>query len=151
PLYAVVAVAAVALAWELYGEEPRSRELGPLAWPVAAFVAWEGLSLAWSKDVREGAIELLFFVLPFGLLAVALARLAWSRAWVTFLYAQLTAMALVFAVIGIVQYESRQIFWNPKVAVDNAYAPSSWFYRVNSVFYDPSIYGRFLAIAILVG
>jgi hypothetical protein len=151
PLYGVVAVAALALAWELYGEEPRARELGPLAWPLAAFIGWEGLSLAWSKDVREGAIELLFFVLPFGLLAVVLARLRWSRAWTTFLYVQLAGMALVFAVIGIVQYETRQIFWNPKVAVDNAYAPSGWFYRVNSVFYDPSIYGRFLVIAILVG
>src|SRR3954462_1508881 len=58
-------------------------------------------------------------------------------------------MALVFAVIGILQYESRDIFWNPKVRVDNAYAPSGWFYRVNSVFYDPSIYGRFLVVAIL--
>ena len=44
---------------------------------------------------------------------------------------------------------TRNIFWNPKVIVDNAYAPSSWFYRVNSVFYDPSIYGRFLVVAIL--
>ncbi len=60
------------------------------------------------------------------------------------LYVQLAVMALVFAVIGIVQYETRNIFWNPKVRVDNAYAPSGWFYRVNSVFYDPSIYGRFL-------
>jgi hypothetical protein len=55
----------------------------------------------------------------------------------------------VFAVIGIVQYETRNIFWNPKVRVDNAYAPSGWFYRVNSVFYDPSIYGRFLVVGIL--
>ncbi|HUZ81899.1 MAG TPA: O-antigen ligase family protein, partial [Gaiellaceae bacterium] len=150
PLYAVVAVAALALAWELYGDESnRSRELGPLAWPVAAFVTWDGLSLLWSKDPRQGAIELLFFVLPFGLLAVVLARLAWSRAWLLALYVQLAVMALVFAVIGIVQYETRNIFWNPKVRVDNAYAPSGWFYRVNSVFYDPSIYGRFLVIAIL--
>jgi hypothetical protein len=52
-------------------------------------------------------------------------------------------------VIGIVQYETRNIFWNPKVRVDNAYAPSGWFYRVNSVFFDPSIYGRFLVVAIL--
>jgi O-antigen ligase len=35
------------------------------------------------------------------------------------------------------------------VIVDNAYATSSWFYRVNSVFYDPSIYGRFHVVAIL--
>jgi putative inorganic carbon (hco3(-)) transporter len=150
PLYAVVAVAALALAWELYGQEgERSRELGPLAWPVAAFIAWEGLSLLWTNDVRQGSIELLFFVLPFGLLAVALARLQWSRAWVLTLYVQLALMALVFSVIGIVQYETRNIFWNPKVRVDNAYAPSGWFYRVNSIFYDPSIYGRFLVIAIL--
>jgi hypothetical protein len=65
------------------------------------------------------------------------------------LYVQFALMALVFAVIGIVQYETRNIFWNPKVKVDNAYAPSGWFYRVNSVFYDPSIYGRFLVIGIL--
>ena len=149
PLYGVVAVAAVALAWELYDESPRERELGPLASPLALFVAWESVSLLWSKDVRQGAIELLFFVLPFGLLTVALARLVWSRAWVTTLYVQLAAMALVFAVIGIVQYETRNIFWNPKVRVDNAYAPTGWFYRVNSVFYDPSIYGRFLVVAIL--
>jgi putative inorganic carbon (hco3(-)) transporter len=32
------------------------------------------------------------------------------------------------------------------VLVGNAYAP---FYRVNSVFWDPSIYGRFLVVAIL--
>src|SRR5205085_3848290 len=88
-------------------------------------------------------------VLPFGLLAVALSRLAWSHGWTLALYVQLAVMGLVFAVIGIVQYETRNIFWNPKVRVDNAYAPSGWFYRVNSVFYDPSIYGRFLVIAIV--
>jgi len=149
PLYAVVAVAALALAWELYGDESRSRELGPLSWPLALFVGWEGITFLWTNDVRQGAIELLFFVLPFGLLAVVLGRLRWSRAWVLTLYVQLAAMALVFAVIGIVQYETRNIFWNPKIRVDNAYAPKGWFYRVNSVFYDPSIYGRFLVLAIL--
>jgi len=149
PLYGVVAVAAIALAWELFGEDRRVRELGPLAGPLGLFVGWEGISILWTKDVRQGAIELLFFVLPFGLLTVALARLVWSRVWVLTLYVQLALMGLVFAVIGIVQYQTRDIFWNPKVRVDNAYAPSGWFYRVNSVFYDPSIYGRFLVVAIL--
>jgi O-Antigen ligase len=149
PLYGVVAVAAIALAWELYGDDVRSRELGPLAWPLALLIGWTGVSFLWTEDVRQGAIELLFFILPFGLLAVSLARLIWSRGWVLTIYLQLAVMGLVIAVIGIVQYETRNIFWNPKVRVDNAYAPSGWFYRVNSVFYDPSIYGRFLVIAIL--
>ncbi len=50
-------------------------------------------------------------------------------------------MAVAFARIGIYQYATSDVFWNPKVIVGNAYAP---FYRVNSVFYDPSVYGRFL-------
>jgi O-antigen ligase len=55
-------------------------------------------------------------------------------------------MAVIFAAVGVYQYETRDIFWNPKVRIGNAYAP---FYRVNSVFWDPSIYGRFLVVAIL--
>jgi O-antigen ligase len=149
PLYLVVAAAALALAWRLYWHEKPVRELGPLAWPLALLVGWMGLAFVWSVDRRQGAIFLLFFVLPFGLLAVSLARLPWRIGWVALLYVQLALMALVFAVLGIWQYATRNIYWNPKVKVDNAYAPSSWFYRVNSAFYDPSIYGRFLVVGIL--
>ena len=100
--------------------------------------------------MRQGAIELLFFVLPFGLLAVSLARLAWSRGWALTLYVQLAVMALdVRGDRDRAVRDAQHLLWNPKVRVDNAYAPSGWFFRVNSVFYDPSIYGRFLVIAIL--
>ncbi len=117
--------------------------------PLALFIGWTGLAFLWSEDRRQGAIYLLFYVLPFGLLAVSLARLPWRAGWVTALYVQLAAMAVSFALIGVWQYSTRNIFYNPKLIVDNAYATSSWFYRVNSVFYDPSIYGRFLVVAIL--
>jgi O-antigen ligase len=146
PLYAVVVGAALLLGFELVSGDTRRRELGPLTWPAAALIAWSGLTLAWTNDLHEGAVALLFFWLPFGLIAVSLARLSWSRRWLTFLYAQLVLMAVAFAVIGIYQYATRDVFWNPKVIVGNAYAP---FYRVNSVFYDPSVYGRFLVVAIL--
>jgi O-antigen ligase len=146
PMYGIVAAAALLLAWELIQGDTRARELGSVAWPVAAFVGWTGLSMLWTGDVRQGAIELLFFFLPFGLLAVALARLQWSRLIALGLLVELTAMAVAFALIGIYQYETRDVFWNPKLLVSNTYAP---FYRVNSVFWDPSIYGRFLVVAIL--
>jgi O-antigen ligase len=146
PMYGVVAAAALAFAWQLLRRDERARELGPLALPLAAFVLWSGLSLAWSNDLRQGAIELLAFYLPFGLLAVTLARLPWQREWLGATWVLLAGMAVVFALIGIYQYETRDVFWNPKVLVGNAYAP---FYRVNSVFWDPSIYGRFLVVAIL--
>ena len=146
PLYGVVVAAALALAWELLKGDDRSKELGPVALPLAAFVGWSGLSLAWGTDVRQGAIELLFFYLPFGLIAVSLSRLDWKRNWARVLYGELIVMALVFALVGIEQWINRDIFWNPKLLVGNTYAP---FFRVNSVFWDPSIYGRFLVVAIL--
>jgi O-antigen ligase len=146
PLYAVIAAAGAALAWSLYRGEGGTRELGPVTWPLAAFVALAGLSLVWSDDPRQGGITLLFFVLPFGVLAVCLARLPWRRAPVGYLVGLLAAMAVAFSAIGVFQWLTRDVFWNPKVIVGNAYAP---FYRVNSVFWDPSIYGRFLVIAIL--
>ena len=145
PLYGVIAAAAVALAWSIW-REPRGRELGFLTWPLAALVFWFGLSALWTSDVRNGAIFLFFFLLPFGLLTVALGRLQWSAREAQRLYALLVAMAVIFAAIGIWQWVVRDVFWNSNLVVSNAYAP---FYRVNSVFWDPSIYGRYLVIAIL--
>ncbi len=72
PLYLVVSSLAVAIGWELVvRRDNRGRELGPVALPLAAFVAWTGLTLLWSVDLREGAIFVGAFVLPFGLLASA--------------------------------------------------------------------------------
>ncbi len=146
PLYLVIGSLVVALGWSLLRGDARSRELGPVAWPLAAFVAWTGLALLWSDDLREGSIFLVAFMLPFGLLAIGFARLPWSRRSLLALYGMLVATALAYAGVGLYQWATREVFWNPKLKVDNAYAP---FFRVNSVFWDPSIYGRYLVVAIL--
>lgn len=147
PLYVVVAAAGALLAWELIRDgDERSRELGPVAVPLALFVAWTGLSLSWTIDLKQGAVQLLFFYLPFGLLAISLARLPWRPRLAPVLYLELAAMAVLFAAVGLYQRAAHHVFWNPKVIVGNAYQS---FFRVNSLFWDPSIYGRFLVIAIL--
>src|SRR5205085_9494552 len=104
---------------ELLRGDARVRELGPLAWPLAAFVALTGLSLLWSGDEHQGAIAVLFFYLPFGLLAVVVARLPWDARWLGGLCVQLVAMAVVFAAVGVYQWATRDVFWNPKVIVGN--------------------------------
>jgi len=147
PLYVVVGSLAVALGWQLVvRRDSRDRELGPVAIPLAAFVAWTGLTLVWSVDLREGAIFVGAFVLPFGLLALGFARLPWRGRFITWLWVALVGTALTYASIGVYQWATRDVFWNPKVIVGNAYAP---FFRVNSIFWDPSIYGRYLTIGIL--
>jgi O-antigen ligase len=55
-------------------------------------------------------------------------------------------MALVFAFVGLYEWETRHIFQNAKLSVGNSYES---LFRVNSVFYDPSVYGRFLVVAIV--
>jgi O-antigen ligase len=146
PLYLVIAGAAVLLAWDLLAGDDRARELGRLAWPLALLVAWTGVSITWTHDVHAGAIELLAFYIPFTILAIAIARLPWQEAGLRALYALLSVMGVAFAVVGFYQYETRDIFQNPKLITANSYAP---FFRVNSVFWDPSIYGRFLVLAML--
>jgi O-antigen ligase len=146
PLYIVIAAAVVLLIWDLLAGDDRARELGAIAWPLGLYVAWTGVSLLWSKDVGEGAVELLAFYVPFTLLAVCIARLPWQELGLRALYALVTAMGIAFAILGFYQYETRDIFQNPKLINANSYAP---FFRVNSVFWDPSVYGRFLVIAML--
>jgi hypothetical protein len=146
PLYAVIGGLALSLGWALLEGDDRTRELGPVAWPVAAFVGWAGLSMLWAVDVHRGAILLGAFLLPFGLLAVGFARLPWRGRWLTWLWGGLVGTALAYAAVGGYQWLTRDVFWNPSVKVFNAYAP---FFRVNSVFWDPSVYGRYLTVAIL--
>jgi len=146
PLYVVIAGGLVLLVWDLLAGDERARELAGIARPLALLVAWTGVSLLWSRDVHEGAVELLAFYVPFTLLAVCIARLPWDELGLRGLYALLSVMGIGFAIVGVYQYETRDIFQNPKLINANSYAP---FFRVNSVFWDPSVYGRFLVIAML--
>jgi O-antigen ligase len=147
PLYLLIGGATLLFAWTLLRGGTAPRELGALSWPIALFIGWTGLSAAWARDMHEAAVELFFFILPFPLLALALARLPWSEVALAWLARLLVAMAVLFAAVGIWQWVTRDVFWNPKVISGNAYAP---FFRVNSVFWDPSMYGRFLVITILL-
>jgi len=146
PLYVVIGAGALALARALATEKTAGAELGLLRWPLALTVAWLGISASWADDHREASIDVLFFIAPFALLALLVARLPWRRAPLQWLFAQLLAMALLFAGVGIYQWIAKDVFWNPKVEIGNVFQS---FFRGNSLFWDPSIYGRFLVVAIL--
>jgi O-antigen ligase len=146
PLYAVALGAAGLLLWQLVDGDDRKRELGIVAWPLALYLVWIGVSVGWSVSVHAAAIDLLAFYVPFTILAVSIARLPWQQSRVRILYGELVAMALVFAAVGFYQYETRTIFQNTKLNQSNIYEA---LFRVNSVFFDPSIYGRFLVVALI--
>ena len=146
PLYAIALGAAGLLLWQLVEGDERTRELGIVSWPLALYLLWIGLSVEWTVDVHAAAIDMLAFYVPFTIIAVSIARLPWEPLRVRLLYFELAAMAVVFAAVGFYQYETGTIFQNTTLKVGNTYEA---IFRVNSVFYDPSIYGRFLVIALI--
>jgi hypothetical protein len=49
--------------------------------------------------------------------------------------------------IGSVEYASRSLFWNEAVIRSNEFHT---YFRVNSMFWDPNIYGRYLSLVLVV-
>jgi O-antigen ligase len=144
PLYGVLAAAIGALGYRAVRNEPIAVPPLFLAAPVALVAGLAALSMLWASDIRRAGIDLVFFYLPFAALfgVVARARLApWSRAA---LAVTLIGLAVGFALVGLVQVETGSLPFAPDVEVSNEFTSYT---RVTSLFHDPSIYGRHLAIA----
>ena len=146
PLYAVIGVAWLALALEaLQGAAPVRLPPRRLALPLLPLVAWEAASLAWSDSASEGAKAMAFYALPFGVLLAALVAHPPPLPKLPDLLRVQVALALAFAAVGVYQVLRHDVWWNRKLMVSNAF---SSFFRANSIFYDPSIFGRYQAVTI---
>jgi hypothetical protein len=147
PLYGVLAAGAVATLYDLLrGGEPPSR-VGLVTRALAAMLALSAVSLLWAADSHQGAVDMLFFYLPFGFMAARVAQLDWSALGMRAALVAQVALALVFAAVGLWQEAVHRVFWNPGVEVSNTYRS---FFRVNSLFWDASVYGRFLTVTLVL-
>jgi O-antigen ligase/polysaccharide polymerase Wzy-like membrane protein len=146
PLYFVLGAAATALGWRtLRGAEVRAlpREV---ALPAAAFLAFACCSLLWADDVEAGTNLLLFFTLPFAALVVTVARAEFPSWAPRALAVTGLALASVFAAVGLWQAATHELFfYAPNLAVSNA---NTDYFRVTSLFGDPSLYGRHVVLGI---
>ena len=116
PLYVVILGAAILLAWQLVEGDARVRELRPLTWPLAAFVALDG-AVARLEQGRERRRDRAARVLrPVHAARARDRAAAVEPARPTRRCTRSSrVMALAFAVVGFYQYETRDIFQNPKV------------------------------------
>jgi len=126
--------------------------LRPLPWlvavPVVAVLALAAVSLEWTNDLHSGENVLAYFLFPFAVLVAVVARAPFP-AWLTRVLAIIAvAQATLFAAVGLVQAVTHKLwFFSPSVEVGNAY---SSFFRVTSLFRDPSLYGRHVVLGIAV-
>ena len=146
PLYLVVAAGAAAYAVpRLAGRErpEGGRPPGALEWALAATLALYGIQSSYSADFGHALENVVFFYVPFALLFALVARVPWTPKLARVCLGVLVVLALALVGIGFVEYATRHLFLNPKVIASNQLED---YFRVNSLFFDPNIYGRFLAI-----
>jgi O-antigen ligase len=152
PLYAVIAAGTLAYAWRALRWNPpdveRERLLRWLAWGFAAVLALYGLQATYSTDVEQAIKNVCLFYVPFALLFLLLLEVAWSARLLRHSLVLTVGLALVFAAIGCVEFATGHLLIsNAKVVEANDLLP---YFRVNSLFFDPNIYGRYLALTMIL-
>ena len=161
PLYLVIAAGCTAYALRMMnkgarsatGSSGRGQDGAPEPrWAVrlpavlAIFIVLYALQSLYSRDFDTALEQLVFFLIPFALLFRLLLDTQWSWRLLAVCAGVAVALALIFVGIGFWEYHRRELLWNPKVIAANQFES---YFRVNSVFWDPNIYGRFLALVML--
>jgi O-antigen ligase len=115
-------------------------------WLLLGAIVLYAVQATYSTDHAKAAENIAFFYVPFGLLFLLLRDVRWTRELLLRCLGVAIVLAILFAGVGFVEYYRKSLFLNPKVVAANQYDN---YFRVNSVFFDPSIYGRFLALVML--
>ena len=151
PLYLVIAAGVVA---RVLGD--RSQAMAPEpppadAWPrrlryaLAAGLVLYAVQAAYSEDVSNAVENIGFFLAPFAVLFCLLSEIAWSRTLLRRTLVAVGVVTIVCSVVAIYQYFAGDLFLNPELFDANQLHV---YFRVNSIFFDPNIFGRYLALAI---
>jgi len=148
PLYFVLAVAVIALAWRALHPDhsPGAVRALPrvIMLPAAAFVAFACASLTWADQPGPAIALLTYFTVPFALLLGVVARSPFPD-WAPLSLARIgVGLAVLFAAVGLWQAATREVFFfAANLQLSNA---NSDYFRVTSLFGDPSLYGRHLVL-----
>jgi O-antigen ligase len=147
PLYFVVAGGGLAFVRRRLraggGEAP---EHGVLEWILLGFVVLYAIQASYSADFTKALEQVVFFYVPFALLYALLRAITWTRELAFRCLGVLVGLGLLFSLVGFAEYATRTVFLNPDVVASNQFQT---YFRVNSLFFDPNIFGRFLTLVML--
>jgi O-antigen ligase len=114
---------------------------------LAAVAVLYAVQVLYSEDFSKGLQDVCFFFVPFSLVYGLLRDVRWDRKLLALVVWVVGLEAVGFVIVGSVEWVSRDLFWNPEVIRSNEFHT---YFRVNSVFWDPNIYGRYLALVAVV-
>jgi putative inorganic carbon (HCO3(-)) transporter len=147
PLYLVIAAAVIATLLRDWNSPASPWSPRPLAWMLATFVVLYALQTLYSGDFSKGLQNICFFLVPFTVAYRLLREVDWDRRLLALVLVVVGVEAAAFVLVGSVEYLTRSLFWNDQVIRSNEFHT---YFRVNSVFWDPNVYGRYLALVIVV-
>lgn len=158
PLYLVMAGGVAASVWRQWFTPERQASAGPervspsgiAAWLkplLAASVVLFAFGLFYSEDRSAGLQNLCFFLVPFAVVFALMIDVEWSPRRLRIVLVTIVSLALVCALVGFVEYQTRELLWNNTVIRTNDFHV---YFRVNSLFWDPNVYGRYLALTITI-
>ncbi len=164
PLYLVIAggLACFAAAELVAGRAPRdpsgavrgppsaATEPSParwLRWAVAATLILYAIQSAYSADVSNAIENASFFLVPFAVMLMLLGEVRWTRRVLGGVLIAVAGTALVFAAIAFGEYAARDLLLSRGNLLQSNQL--HLYFRVNSLFYDPNLFGRDLALTLV--
>jgi O-antigen ligase len=151
PLYAVIAAGGLVFVVRNWNHAPagpsedsrRSR----IPQLLAAVLVLYALQTTYSPHlgVVKAVENVGFFYVPFALLFFLLARITWTAPLLRRCLFVLLALAAVFVVVGLGELAD-----GSHLILNRGLDQDAYFVRINSLFYDPNVYGRFLALTMIL-
>ena len=158
PLYGVIAAGALAqtLRWlrpgtgaealEVAEREP-GRRLRRVQIALAVVVVLYAVQAVYSTDLAVALKNVCLFYAPFAVLLALLLDVDWTAERLKHAFWLVCGLALLFAAVGFYEWATGHLLLsNAKVQEANDLKP---YFRVNSLFFDPNIYGRFEALTMI--
>lgn len=123
-------------------DEPRVVRFLSIA--LAASLVIYAIGVGWSDNPGNAVRTVAFFLAPFASMLVLLRDVRWHRKLVGQVLLASVIVAVGFALLGLWQYLTRDLLLNKDLRDANELHV---YFRVNSLFRDPNVLGRYLALA----
>jgi hypothetical protein len=114
---------------------------------IAAMLVLYAIQSAYSADVSNAIENACFFLVPFAVMLMLLGEVRWTTRVLCGVLVAAAGMALVFAGVGFVEYAARDLLLSRGNLLESNQL--HLYFRVNSLFYDPNIFGRDLALVLV--
>ena len=114
---------------------------------LAATLVLYAIQAAYSADVSNAVENAAFFLVPFAIMFVLFTEVSWTPRLLGGVLVAVAGLGLLLAAVAFWEYAARDLL----LSRGNLLQANQLhlYFRVNSVFYDPNLFGRYLALSLV--